>query len=237
MTPTLELSDVAVSFGPASALGGVTLKVRPGTVTGISGNNGAGKSTLMHAVMGLVGMRRGRVLLHGEDVTGSSARRMVARGAGLVPEGRHVFTDQTVSENLRLGYVGRNGGSYPDAVERAMTVFPELATHLKRPAGALSGGQQQMLAIARALVASPSVLLLDEPFLGLAPVIVDRLSDSIVDLARTGMSVVVADAAARRVMGFCDFTYILRVGEVAAAGTTPELESLPVLHQLLLGGA
>ena len=233
----LELTDVAVSFGPASALDGVTLQAQAGAVTGITGNNGAGKSTLLHAVMGLVGLRRGRVVFDGEDVGGSSPRRMVIRRTALVPEGRHVFTDQTVSDNLRLGFVARNGISYAQAVERALAAFPELVPHVDRPAGALSGGQQQMLAIARALVASPSLLLLDEPFLGLAPVIVDRLCDSILGLAATGMAVVVADAAALRAMGFCDYTYILRIGQVAAAGTTAELRRLPVLQQLLLGGA
>lgn len=237
MSPALVLSEISVSYGPASALEGVSLQAEVGAVTGISGNNGAGKSTLMHAVMGLVGLRAGRVAVDGVDVTGASPRRMVAGGASLVPEGRHVFTDLTVSDNLRLGYVARNGTSYAAALDQALSSFPELAAHVNRPAGALSGGQQQMLAIARALVASPALLLLDEPFLGLAPVIVDRLCDSILALAADGMSVVVADAAAVRVMGFCDFTYILRVGQLAAAGTTDELQRLPVLQQLLLGGA
>ncbi len=235
MPLALEIEDLHVGYGGASALAGVTLAAERGRVTGITGNNGAGKTTLMHTVMGLVKARRGSVRILGETVTGQSPRRMVARGVALVPEGRHVFAGQTVADNLRLGYVHRQLG-FDDAVDRALTVFPELKEHLRRPSGALSGGQQQMVAVARAVVSSPSVLLLDEPFLGLAPVIVDRLRDAIVDLASTGMTVVVSDAAAIRVVEFCDHSFVLRVGEIASHGTREELTREEGLQRLLLGG-
>lgn len=146
-----------------------------------------------------------------------------------------MFSDQTVTDNLRLGYV-RRGLSFSDAVDRALIAFPELKDHLGRLSGALSGGQQQMVAVARAVVSSPSVLLLDEPFLGLAPVIVDRLRDAIVSLAATGMTVVVSDAAALRVVEFCDHSFVLRVGEIVSHGTRDELTREEGLQRLLLGG-
>lgn len=237
MQPALAVEDLHVNYGSAAALSGVSLAAAPGGVTGVTGNNGAGKSTLMHAIMGLVRPRRGTVRIAEEDVTGQPAWRMVARGAALVPEGRHVFTGQSVMENLRLGYVKRDGTGFAGACDSALEVFPELKTHLGRPAGALSGGQQQMLAVARAVVARPTVLLLDEPFLGLAPVVVDRLRDGIVELARSGMTVVVSDAAALRVVEFCDYSYVLRVGELAAEGSRERLLALDTLQALLLGGA
>jgi branched-chain amino acid transport system ATP-binding protein len=237
MQHAVEIDNLTVGYGGASALNGMSLSAEAGKVTGITGNNGAGKSTLMHTVMGLVRPRTGKVRLFGEDVTGQSSRRMVARGIVLVPEGRHVFIGQTVMENLRLGFVPRNGITFKDAAEAALATFPELETHIGRPAGALSGGQQQMLAVARAVVASPTVMLLDEPFLGLAPVIVDRLRDGIVRLAKGGMTLVVSDAAALRVVEFCDHSYVLRVGEVAAHGSHSELIATRDLQGLLLGGA
>ncbi len=236
MPQALEIDDIYVGYGGASALSGVTIAAEEGGVTGITGNNGAGKTTLMHAIMGLVKPKSGLVKVFGDPVTGHSPRRMVARGVALVPEGRHVFSAQTVTENLRLGYVNRGVG-FADATDRALDVFPELKEHLTRTAGALSGGQQQMVAVARAVVSSPAVLLLDEPFLGLAPVIVDRLRDGIINLARTGITVVVSDAAALRVVEFCDRAYVLRVGEVAAVGARDELLRDESLQRLLLGGA
>ncbi len=235
MPLALEIGDLHVEYGGASALTGVTLAAEQGRVTGITGNNGAGKTTLLHAVMGLVKPRQGSVRVLGDVVTGQAPRRMVTRGVALVPEGRHVFADQTVTDNLRLGYV-RRGLSFSDAVDRALIAFPELKDHLGRLSGALSGGQQQMVAVARAVVSSPSVLLLDEPFLGLAPVIVDRLRDAIVSLASTGMTVVVSDAAALRVVEFCDHSFVLRVGEIVSHGTRDELTREEGLQRLLLGG-
>jgi branched-chain amino acid transport system ATP-binding protein len=235
MTAALVIDDIHAGYAGASALSGVSITAEQGTVTGVTGNNGAGKTTLMHVVMGLVKARQGSISVLGDAVTGHSPRRMVSRGIALVPEGRHVFQGQTVTENLRLGYV-RRSLSFGDAVDSALAVFPELKEHLGRPAGALSGGQQQMVAVARAVVSSPIVLLLDEPFLGLAPVIVDRLRDAIVGLAATGMTVVVSDAAALRVVEFCDRSYVLRVGELVAQGTSSELLKEEGLQRLLLGG-
>jgi branched-chain amino acid transport system ATP-binding protein len=232
--PVLALEDVAVTFGSATALTGVTLEARRGAVTGITGNNGAGKSTAMHAAMGLARIRRGRVLVGGEDVTGSSPHRMTRRGAALVPEGRHVFADQTVRANLRLAYPGPRR-ELDAALVGVLETFAELEQHLDRPAGALSGGQQQMVAVARALIASPDLLLLDEPFLGLAPVVVQRLAETIRGLADRGLAVVVADASARRLLALCDFAYVLRLGEVSRSGRPEELRA--TVDDALLGGA
>lgn len=236
MQPTLSASDLVVRFRGAAALNGVSMSVHSGSITGLMGNNGAGKSTLFHAVMGLVRPLSGSVRFGDDEITGASTRKMSALGIALVPEGRHLFGDQTVLDNLRLGFLGSRGRSFGEALAETMAMFPELQDHLGRPAAALSGGQQQMVAVARALASSPKVLLLDEPFLGLAPVIVDRLHDTFVALARGGMAVVVADAAASRLMGLCDYAYILRVGEVAAEGDTKSLSQTPVARQVLMGG-
>lgn len=235
MHPALEIEGLRVTYGAASAVNEVSLLARSGAVTGMTGNNGAGKSSVLHAVIGLVKPKSGTIRLDGRTTTGLSPRRMVASGALLVPEGRHVFTGQTVAENLRLGFVPKPATTFAAQLEHALDIFPELREHQRRPAGALSGGQQQMLAIARALVASPTLLLLDEPFLGLAPLIVDRLRDSILKLAQVGMAIVVADTAALRVVEFCDYTYVLRVGEVAAQGDREHLLSVRDVQSLLLG--
>lgn len=237
MQQAVEVEDLTVGYGGASAVTKLCMTARTGTVTGITGNNGAGKSSLMHAIMGLVKPKSGSVSVFDDVVTARTPRSMVSRGVVLVPEGRHIFTGQTVMENLQLGYVSRPGTTFRTVSETAMAVFPELGQHRSRPAGALSGGQQQMLAVARAVVASPRIMLLDEPFLGLAPVIVDRLRDGIVDLATSGMTIIVADAAALRVVEFCDYTYVMRVGEIAAHGTKEELLGRQDLQGLLLGGA
>jgi branched-chain amino acid transport system ATP-binding protein len=237
MQQAVEVDNLTVGYGGASAVTRLCMTARTGTVTGITGNNGAGKSSLLHAIMGLVKPKGGSVAIFENVVTGRSPRSMVSRGVVLVPEGRHIFTGQTVMENLQLGYVSRAGSNFRSASEAAMAVFPELGEHRNRPAGALSGGQQQMLAVARAVVASPRIMLLDEPFLGLAPVIVDRLRDGIVELSKSGMTVIVSDAAALRVVEFCDYTYVMRVGEIAAHGTKEELLARQDLQGLLLGGA
>ena len=237
MQQAVEVDSLTVGYGGASAVTNLCMTARTATVTGITGNNGAGKSSLMHAIMGLVKPKSGSVSVFDNVVTGRSPRTLVAHGVALVPEGRHIFTGQTVMENLQLGYVSRPGSTFRSASETAMAVFPELGQHRNRPAGALSGGQQQMLAVARAVVASPRVMLLDEPFLGLAPVIVDRLRDGIIDLSKAGMTIVVYDAAALRVVEFCDYTYVMRVGEIAAHGTKEQLLGRQDLQGLLLGGA
>lgn len=233
--PLLSAHQLDVRYGTASALRGVSLTLPARAIVGVTGNNGAGKSTLLHTLMGLVRPSRGSISLRSDTVTGFTARKMVARGVALVPEGRHLFGDQTVRDNLRLGYRQESGGSFAAAVADVLQIFPDLQGHLGRPAGALSGGQQQMVAVARALVARPSLLLLDEPFLGLAPILVARLMDQIRELPSTGITVLIAEAAAMRLVSFCDYTYILRLGEIVAAGERSALPGPEELHRLLLG--
>lgn len=237
MTAALDIDGLTVQYGPAAAVRDVSLSVAAGTVTGLTGNNGAGKTSLMHAVAGLAKARRGTLRLHGTDVTSMPTRKRTRLGMALVPEGRHVFADQTVEENIRLGFIERDGVRYEQARDGALDLFPELREHLDRPAGALSGGQQQMLAVARALASGPSLLLLDEPFLGLAPVVVDRMCEGIRELASRGITVLVSDSAARRMLAVCDYGYVLRVGEVAAHGSVAELTEQSDLASLLLGTA
>ena len=214
--PLLELEDVELRHGSVPAVRGLSLEVRRGEIVGLIGPNGAGKSTTLHAVMGDVPVARGAIRIGGE----ASARRppeAVARsGVALVPEGRRVFPSFTVEENLRLGLAARRDGRSAEALAEAYELFPILGEFRGRPAGALSGGQQQQLAIGRALVAGPDLLLLDEPSLGLAPAVVDAVFDALAAIRERGVTVLLVEQRARRTVAFSDRTYVLANGELRA---------------------
>src|SRR3989338_8438087 len=176
----LELRGVGVAYGGVAAVRDLSLEVRRGEIVGLIGPNGAGKSTTLHAIMGLVPPRDGEILLGGRSIRGRNPHSVAQSGGALVPEGRRIFAELSVEENLRLGLAGRRGAAGAEEdVNRVYDLFPVVKEFRRRHAGALSGGQQQQLAIARALVAAPDVLLLDEPSLGLAPVIVDVVFDAL----------------------------------------------------------
>jgi branched-chain amino acid transport system ATP-binding protein len=213
--PVLEVGELSVHYGGVAALRGVTLDVRAGEIVGLIGPNGAGKSTLLHAIMGLVPAERGQIRLGGSPLLGLSPERVARSGVALVPEGRRIFAGLTVEENLRLGLAGRRAreGAEED-IEAVYELFPIVSEFRRRHAGALSGGQQQQLAIGRALVARPDLLLLDEPSLGLAPKIVDIVFEALAEIRRRGLTVLLVEQRAQRTVAFADRTYLISNGEI-----------------------
>jgi branched-chain amino acid transport system ATP-binding protein len=213
--PVLEVGELAVHYGGVAALRGVTLEVGPGEIVGLIGPNGAGKSTLLHAIMGLVPAERGEIRLNGGPLLGLPPERVARSGVALVPEGRRIFAGLTVEENLRLGLAGRRtrDGAEED-IAAVYELFPIVSEFRRRHAGALSGGQQQQLAIGRALVARPDLLLLDEPSLGLAPKIVDIVFEALAEIRRRGLTVLLVEQRAQRTVAFADRTYLISNGEI-----------------------
>ena len=216
----LEVRDLRAGYGKVDVLFGVSLTASKGELIGIVGPNGAGKSTLFGAIVGTVGLRSGSVFLDGEDISGKRPEDIVRRGLSLVPEGRQIFSGLSVIENLTLGLTGRRDKhGEKGALERVHDLFPVLTTHRDHQAGMLSGGQQQQLAIARALVADPRVLLLDEPSLGLSPTVVKDVFDRLIAIAESGTAVVIVEQRAHLVTRLAERTHVLRAGKVQATLT------------------
>lgn len=211
----LEVSALSVRYGGVGALRSVSLEVRSGEIVGLIGPNGAGKSTMLHAIMGLVPAQSGEILLGGRPLRGLTPERVARAGIALVPEGRRIFAGLTVEENLRLGLAGRRSraGAEED-IASIYELFPIVAEFRRRPAGVLSGGQQQQLAIGRALVARPDLLLLDEPSLGLAPRIVDIVFAALTEIRDRGLTVLLVEQRAQRTVAFADRTYLISNGEI-----------------------
>jgi branched-chain amino acid transport system ATP-binding protein len=209
----LELRDVEVAYGGVAAVRGLSLTVAPGEIVGLIGPNGAGKSTALHAIMGLVPARGGDIRFGDRSLRGRSPEAIARSGIALVPEGRRLFAELTVDENLRLGLAARrrsNGGG--EDIADVVELFPIVEEFRHRPAGALSGGQQQQLAIARALVARPSILLLDEPSLGLAPTVVDLVFSTLQTISERGIGVLLIEQRAQRTVALAARTHVLASG-------------------------
>ena len=216
----LEVEELEVRYGAVPAVRGVTLTVGRGEIVGLVGPNGAGKSTTLLSIMGMVPPRAGDVRLAGRSIRGRRPERIVRDGVALVPEGRHVFTHLTVAENLRLGLVGRRSREgLADDLDWVNGLFPVVHEFARRPAGELSGGQQQQLVIARALLAKPDVLLLDEPSLGLAPTLVQTVFDALARIREHGVTVLLVEQRAQATVAFADRTYVLSNGELRATLT------------------
>ena len=212
--PALAVEGLEVRYGAVTAVRDVSLEVAKGEIVGLIGPNGAGKSTTLHAIMGLVSARSGTVKLAGTPVLGRSPERIAKAGVGIVPEGRRIFADFTVEENLRLGLAAGRGRNGKSALAGAYELFPVLREFRKRQAGVLSGGQQQQLAIARALVGEPDVLLLDEPSLGLAPGLVDDVFAALAGLRDRGFAVLLVEQRAQRTVALADRTHVLANSEL-----------------------
>jgi branched-chain amino acid transport system ATP-binding protein len=210
----LELGGVEVRYGRVSAVRNLSLRVGKAEVVGLIGPNGAGKSTTLHAIMGLLSPYRGEIRLNGELLRKRSAESIARAGVALVPEGRRIFADFTVEENLRLGLAARRKNYIGDPLAPAFELFPILQEFRRRSAGALSGGQQQQLAIGRALVARPDVLLLDEPSLGLAPLAVDGIFKAFTDIRELGTTILLVEQRAQRTVALADRTHVLVGGEL-----------------------
>ena len=232
----LQLQDVQVNYGAAPALWGVSLTVDTGELVSVIGPNGAGKTTLIHAVMGLNRLKAGQVLWEGEDISRLPAHRLCERGLALVPESRRLFTSMTVRENLELGAmhpVARQARA--NTLEKVCELFPMVKEKLAQPAGTLSGGQQQMVAIGRAMMALPKLLLLDEPSLGLAPIIVMDMFRVIQAIHREGTAVMLVEQNVGRALAISSRTYVLENGRIIVHGDSDELRTRPEIKQAYLG--
>jgi branched-chain amino acid transport system ATP-binding protein len=232
----LTVRDLSVKYGRINAVRRISFTVDRGELVSIVGPNGAGKTSTLAAIMGTVPTASGEVLLDGDSITGAAPEAIVRRGVVLVPEGRRIFGSLTVAENLAMGASARRPGrELDDDTERTMERFPALRPYFRSPAGRLSGGEQQMLAIARGLMSRPRVLLLDEPSLGLAPLIVEKVFESVVALRDDGVTVLLVEQNAHRAVELSDRTYVLRTGQVVASGTATELDGTADLAELYLG--
>jgi branched-chain amino acid transport system ATP-binding protein len=212
--PALELDALDVRHGAVHAVRGLSLTVDRGEIVGLIGPNGAGKSSTLHAVMGALPVAGGDVRLHGRSLVGRRPEDVARAGVALVPEGRRIFAELTVEENLRLGVAGRRNGDRKGALDHAYELFPVVHEFRKRQAGALSGGQQQQLAIGRALVADPEVLLLDEPSLGLAPRIVDAVFEALQEIRDRGIAILLVEQRAQRTVALADRSHVLSNGRL-----------------------
>ncbi len=232
----LHLDGLTAHYGPITAVRNLTLTVQPGELVALLGANGAGKTTTLGCIMGLVQPSAGTITFEGKDITRLSPEDTVWSGLSLSPEGRHILGGLTVLENLTLGATPRKDRSnVPGDLERMLDKFPILRERASQQAGTLSGGEAQQLAIARALMAAPRLLLLDEPTLGLAPQIVDRVFDVIRDLKESGLTILLVDQNATRSMQLADRTYVLRQGELVAQGTAEEIGGPEGLTRAYLG--
>ncbi len=233
----LKIESLEVSYGAIRAVKGVSLEVRQGEVVTIIGANGAGKSTLLKSIVGLEPVAKGRIVLDGKDCTDVPAYQRVGLGIAMSPEGRGVFADQTVHENLLLGAYARRKDvdAVAQAVEREFVRFPRLRERRDQLSGTLSGGEQQMLAIARALMSEPRLLLLDEPSLGLAPLIIKDIFEAIRQLRHSGLTILLVEQMAKQALGVADRAYVLETGHITLEGTGRELLNDPKVKAAYLG--
>ena len=235
----LEVRDLHVAYGKVEVLRGVSLEVGASEIVALLGANGAGKTTTLRALSGLLRPRSGQVTLDGARIDTLPAHRIVARGIGHVPEGRRIFGPLTVEENLRLsGYlIRRDAAELARRIEQMFALFPRLAERRAQLAGTLSGGEQQMLAIARALVPRPRLMVLDEPSMGLAPKLVRAIFSIIAGIRAEGMSILVVEQNARQALRIADRAYVLESGQIALSGAARELADDPRIRAAYLGGS
>ena len=233
----LEVSDLSVRYGAIEALRGVSLTVRPGEIVTVIGSNGAGKSTLLKTIAGLLHPTRGSIHFAGQEIAGEPAHQVVRQGISLVPEGRKIFADQTVWDNLLLGGYARRHEDLRESAETQLARFAILGERRREAAGSLSGGQQQMLAIARGLMARPRLLLLDEPSIGLAPRLVRDVFATIAELRQEGMTILLVEQMAAMALAAADRAYVLEQGSIVAHGSGRELLESPTIRAAYLGAS
>ena len=232
----LEVRDLDVAYGPAPALWGISLDVREGELLCVVGPNGAGKTTLINAIAGIHRARGGRMRMGEHDLMRMAPHRFCEAGIAIVPEGRRLFTGMTVLENLHMGsYVRKAKARRSESLDEVLAIFPALKAKLGSPAGELSGGQQQMVAIARALMARPRLLLLDEPSLGLSPLIVKDMFDAIQHISAQGVTILLVEQNVAMAMRVSQRAYVLELGRVVAEGTPEELMARPEIQRAYLG--
>src|ERR1700736_1819283 len=228
----LEIDNLSAAYGSFQALFGVSLRVAAGEAVGVIGPNGAGKTTLMRVISGLLPGRAGKLAFEGRSLTGVPAYRVVARGIAHVPENRRLFPKLTVEENLRIGaYLPQARKHFAERLGWVYELFPRLAERSRQLAGTMSGGEQQMCAIARALMSKPKLLLLDEPSAGLAPLVVQQVFDLVRKIAEEGYTVLIVEQNVQQVLDLVDRAYLLEVGRIALAGTAVELKQSDVIRR------
>jgi branched-chain amino acid transport system ATP-binding protein len=234
----LKLESLSVFYGGIHALRGIDLEVADGKIVTLIGANGAGKSTMLNTVMGLVKAARGHILWNGEDLSGRDTRDIVSRGLVMVPEGRHVFPNLTIEENLRLGaYLRTDKAGIKADREKCYTLFPRLKERRRQLAGTLSGGEQQMLAVARSLMTSPKLLMLDEPSLGLAPIISAMIFDIIREINKNGTTVLLIEQNAHAALDIADYAYVLETGIITMQDSGKALLNNDNIRKAYLGEA
>ena len=232
----LTLENVSVNYGAIEALKGVSMHVEKGEVVTLIGANGAGKSTTLRTITGLLEPRDGRVMFEGEDIGGKPTHKLVARGISMSPEGRGVFANLSVRENLQMGaYLQKNKSKIASDMEHVFQMFPRLKERQAQKAGTLSGGEQQMLAMGRALMSSPRLLLLDEPSLGLAPLVVHTIFEAIEEIRGQGTTILLVEQNAHAALGHSDRAYVLETGQIVMEGPSKELAADPGIKEAYLG--
>ena len=231
----LRLDGLDVYYGQIRALKGVSLEVRSGEIVALLGNNGAGKTTTLKTISGLLAPRQGTIHLEDRLLTGTAPHDVVGRGIGHVPEGRRIFNRLTVRENLIMGAFLRNDAGISDDLQRVFILFPRLKERITQVAGTLSGGEQQMLAIGRALMGRPRLLLLDEPSMGLAPVLVEQIFDTIGAVNRQGTTILLVEQNAAMALSIAHRGYVLETGSIVLSGTAAELSENAEVRRAYLG--
>ncbi len=220
----LEVKNLCVNYGAIKALHGISFDVNQGEIITLIGSNGAGKTTTLHSISNIIKKQEGTILFNGEDITSLSADKIVAKNLIQVPEGRRVFANLSVLENLQLGaYLRKDKAGIEKDVEHVFTLFPRLKERVKQAAGTLSGGEQQMLAMGRALMSQPKLLLLDEPSMGLAPILVDEIFEIIKRINADGTTILLVEQNAFKALSIADRAYVLETGEIIKSGNATEL--------------
>ena len=234
----LEIKNLCVSYGAIKALHGISLSVKPGSIVTLIGSNGAGKSTTLRAISGLVKAQEGEILYDGKNIAGLPAHQIVARGLSHVPEGRMVFANLTVHENLMMGaYLQKDKKVIQQEMELVFATFPRLKEREKQIAGTLSGGEQQMLAIGRALMSRPKFLMMDEPSLGIAPLLVKAIFEKIVEINRThGITILLVEQNANLALEISHYGYVLETGRIILENESASLRADPKVRSAYLGG-
>jgi branched-chain amino acid transport system ATP-binding protein len=234
----LELKDLVVHYGAVRALAGVSLRVDAGKVVSVIGSNGAGKTTTLRTISGLLRPTSGSISLDGKPLVGRPAHEIARLGVAHVPEGRHVFPDQSVEDNLQLGAFTRRGEgreAIARSVQEVYELFPRLAERRTQQAGTMSGGEQQMLAIGRALMLNPKLVLLDEPSMGLAPIVIDEVFRRLLDLKRRGLTMLLVEQLAYRALDVADYAYVIEHGRIELEGPARSLRDDPRVRAAYLG--